>query len=40
MVHTERWFMPIMRLSDEIALYHFTSAWEQQVNAIVYDFQL
>jgi hypothetical protein len=28
------------RLSDGAALCHLAGAWQQQVNAIVYDFQL
>jgi len=34
------WFMPIIMLSDETALYHFICAYEQQENVVVYDFQL
>lgn len=36
----QSWFMPIIMLSDETALYHFICAYEQQVNVIVYDFKL
>lgn len=36
----ESWFMPIIMLSDETALYHFICGYEQQVNVIVSAFQL
>lgn len=36
----QRWFVPVIMLSDETALYHSICAYEQQVNVIVYDFQL